>query len=80
MTLTLIGISCLLVLTLFLSTIDVAFHYFSKIAMRNYSEENWKTEFLSHSLGRSLEPAASAAHRDSVRPCRRHGTSHAAIH
>ena len=50
MTLTLIGISCLLVLTLFLSTIDVAFHYFSKIAMRNYSEENWKTEFLSHSL------------------------------
>ena len=50
MTLTLIGISCLLVLTLFLSTIDVAFHYFSKIAMRNYSGENWKTEFLSHSL------------------------------
>ncbi len=50
MTLTLIGISCLLVLTLFLSTIDVAFHYFSKIAMRNYSRENWKTEFLSHSL------------------------------
>ena len=50
MTLTLIGISCLLVLTLFLSTIDVAFHYFSKIAMRTYSEENWKTEFLGHSL------------------------------
>ena len=50
MSLTLIGISVLLALTLFLSTIDVAFHYFSKIAMRNYSEENWKTEFLGHSL------------------------------
>ena len=50
MALTLIGISCLLALTLFLSTIDVAFHYFSKIAIRNYSEENWKTEFLSHSV------------------------------
>jgi len=45
-----LGISCLLVLTLFLSTIDVAFHYFSKIAIRNYSEENWKTEFLRNSL------------------------------
>jgi magnesium and cobalt exporter, CNNM family len=50
MELTLVGICCLLILALFLSTIDVAFHYFSKIAIRNYSEENWKTEFLSRSL------------------------------
>jgi putative hemolysin len=50
MPLTLIGISCLLALTLFLSTIDVAFHYFSRIAIRNYSVQNWKTEFLNHSL------------------------------
>ena len=51
MDLTLIGISCLLALALFLSTIDVAFHYFSKITIRQYSEEGWKTEFL----GRCLE-------------------------
>jgi CBS domain containing-hemolysin-like protein len=50
MALTLIGISCLLALTLFLSTIDVAFHYFSKIAIRNYGEEDWKTDILRHSL------------------------------
>ena len=50
MDLTLIGISCLLVLALFLSTIDVAFHYFSKITIRQYSEEGWKTEFLDRCL------------------------------
>jgi CBS domain containing-hemolysin-like protein len=48
--LTLIGISCLLALTLVLSTIDVAFHYFSKIAIRNYGEEDWKTDILHRSL------------------------------
>ena len=50
MDLTLIGISCLLLLALFLSTIDVAFHYFSKITIRQYSEEGWKTEFLDRCL------------------------------
>jgi CBS domain containing-hemolysin-like protein len=50
MTLTLIGISCLLALTLVLSTIDVAFHYFSRIAIRNHAEEDWKTDILRHSL------------------------------
>ena len=50
MELTLIGISCLLALALFLATVDVAFHYFGRIAIRGYSEESWKTEFLSHSL------------------------------
>ncbi|MEE9179438.1 MAG: hemolysin family protein [Vicinamibacteria bacterium] len=50
MDLTLIGISCLLVLALFLSTIDGAFHYFSKITIRQYSEEGWKTEFLDRCL------------------------------
>ena len=50
MDLTLIGISCLLPLALFLSTIDVAFHYFSKITIRQYSEEGWKTEFLDRCL------------------------------
>ncbi len=50
MDLTPIGISCLLVLALFLSTIDVAFHYFSKFTIRQYSEEGWKTEFLDRCL------------------------------
>ena len=50
MDLTPIGISCLLVLALFLSTIDVAFHYFSKITIRQFSEEGWKTEFLNRCL------------------------------
>jgi CBS domain containing-hemolysin-like protein len=51
MDLTLIGISSLLALALFLSTIDVAFHYFSKITIRQYSEEGWKTQFLDRCLG-----------------------------
>ena len=50
MDLTPIGILCLLVLALFLSTIDVAFHYFSKITIRQFSEEGWKTEFLNRCL------------------------------
>ncbi len=50
MDLTLTGISCLLILALFLSTIDVAFHYFSKITIRQYGEESWKTEFLDRCL------------------------------
>jgi CBS domain containing-hemolysin-like protein len=50
MDLTLIGISSLLALALFLSTIDVAFHYFSKITIRQYSEEGWKTQFLDRCL------------------------------
>jgi CBS domain containing-hemolysin-like protein len=50
MDLTLTGISCLLVLAVFLSTIDVAFHYFSKITIRQYSQEDWKTEFLDRCL------------------------------
>ena len=50
MDLSVLGISCLLLLALFLSTIDVAFHYFSKVTIRQYSDEGWKTEFLDRCL------------------------------
>ena len=45
-----LGIACLLSLALFLALIDVAFDYFSKISIRTYREESWKTEYLTHSL------------------------------
>ena len=46
----LIGVALLLVLVLFLAIIDVAFDYFSKISIRTYREESWKTDFLTRSL------------------------------
>ena len=46
----LIGVTLLLVLALFLAIIDVAFDYFSKISIRTYREESWKTDFLTRSL------------------------------
>lgn len=45
-----LGNALLLVLALFLSLIDVAFHYFSKISIRAYDEESWKTEYLTSAL------------------------------
>lgn len=45
-----LAIGLLLVLALFLALIDVAFDYFSKISIRAYAEESWKTEFLTRSL------------------------------
>lgn len=44
------GIAVLILLALLLSLIDVAFDYFSKISIRAYSEESWKTEYLSRCL------------------------------
>ena len=44
------GIAVLILLALLLSLIDVAFDYVSKIAMRAYREESWKTEYLSRCL------------------------------
>ena len=45
------GIVLLLGLALFLSLIDVAFDYFSKISIRTYEEEGgWKTEYLTRAL------------------------------
>jgi CBS domain containing-hemolysin-like protein len=41
-----VGIVLLLALSLFLSMIDVAFDYFSKISIRTYEGEAWKTELL----------------------------------
>ncbi len=45
--LTLLGITVLLAGVLFLAIIEVAFHYLSKISIRTYREDSWKTEFLS---------------------------------
>jgi CBS domain containing-hemolysin-like protein len=45
-----IGILLLLVLASFLALIDVAFDYFSKISIRTYDEESWKTEYLTEAL------------------------------
>jgi magnesium and cobalt exporter, CNNM family len=45
-----LGNALLLLLALFLSLIDVAFHYFSKISIRTYDEESWKTEYLTGAL------------------------------
>ena len=44
------GIALLLTLALVLALIDVAFDYFSKISIRTYREESWKTEFLTRAL------------------------------
>jgi CBS domain containing-hemolysin-like protein len=40
----------LLLLASFLALIDVAFDYFSKISIRTYEEESWKTELLTNAL------------------------------
>jgi magnesium and cobalt exporter, CNNM family len=45
-----LGSGLLLVLALFLSLIDVAFDYFSKISIRTYEEEGWKTAYLTRAL------------------------------
>lgn len=44
------GIALLIILALLLSLIDVAFDYFSKISIRAYREDGWKTEYLSRCL------------------------------
>ncbi len=44
------GIAVLLAIALVLALIDVAFDYFSKISIRTYREESWKTEYLTQSL------------------------------
>ena len=48
--LTLFGISVLLLLVLFLAIIEVAFFSFSRISIRTYREESWKTQFLNRCL------------------------------
>jgi len=48
--LALFGISFLLLLVLFLAIIEVAFLSFSRISIRTYREESWKTQFLNHCL------------------------------
>jgi putative hemolysin len=50
-----IAILLLLVLALFLSLIDVAFDYFSKISMRAYEESGWKTGYLTRALEDPME-------------------------
>jgi CBS domain containing-hemolysin-like protein len=50
-----ITILLLLVLILFLSLIDVAFDYFSKISMRAYEESGWKTGYLTRALQDPME-------------------------
>lgn len=45
-----VGIGVLLTVALVLAVIDVAFDYFSKISIRTYREESWKTEYLTRSL------------------------------
>jgi CBS domain containing-hemolysin-like protein len=50
-----IAILLLLGLVLFLSAIDVAFDYFSKISMRAYEERGWRTEYLSRALEDPME-------------------------
>lgn len=47
--LTLLGITFLLVLILFLAVIEVAFHHLNKISVRTLGE-GWKTEFLAQCL------------------------------
>ena len=44
------GIGLLLANALILAVIDVAFDYFSKISIRTYDEESWKTEYLTRAL------------------------------
>lgn len=50
-----ITILLLLGLVLFLSLIDVAFDYFSKISMRAYEEGGWKTDYLTKALEDPME-------------------------
>jgi CBS domain containing-hemolysin-like protein len=50
-----IAILLLLLLALFLSLIDVAFDYFSKISMRAYEERGWKTDYLTRALEDPME-------------------------
>jgi putative hemolysin len=45
-----IAIALLLLHALFLALIDVAFDYFSKISIRTYREEIWKTEQLTRAI------------------------------
>ena len=45
-----VGIAVLLMVAFVLALIDVAFDYFSKISIRTYREESWKTEYLTDSL------------------------------
>ena len=45
-----VGIAALLMAAFTLALIDVAFDYFSKISIRSYREESWKTEYLTASL------------------------------
>ena len=44
------GIAVLLTVAFVLALIDVAFDYFSKISIRTYREESWKTEYLTDAL------------------------------
>src|SRR3972149_6810725 len=50
-----IAILLLLGLALFLTFIDVAFDYFSKISMRAYEEGGWKTGYLTRALEDPME-------------------------
>jgi putative hemolysin len=50
-----IAIFLLLALAFFLSLIDVAFDYFSKISMRAYEESGWKTDYLARALEDPME-------------------------
>jgi len=50
-----IAILLLIGLALFLSLIDVAFDYFSKISMRAYEEGGWKTGYLTRALEDPME-------------------------
>lgn len=45
-----VGVGVFLVAVLILAVIDVGFDYFSKISIRTYREDSWKTEFLTRSL------------------------------
>lgn len=44
------GIAVLLTVAFVLALIDVAFDYFSKISIRTYREESWKTEYVTNAL------------------------------
>ena len=45
-----VGIAAFVVVAFVLALIDVAFDYFSKISIRAYREESWKTEYLTTAL------------------------------
>ncbi len=45
-----VGIASFVVVAFVLALIDVAFDYVSKISIRTYREESWKTEYLTNAL------------------------------